>query len=180
MLRIQPMVRYNVPKYPQNEFRQKPPDFILKLIVKGILPVTILPLLQGCDLIEGTGHVDGGLIEPPKLSEAEAKPIIESVFITNGIQLDKDISVAFMRNDTTTVHINLDGYNDSLRVGYEYMNYDEYDSLDTWDIREITEEAINDSGPYVKSIHEWYEENSESLDEYVQTFIDSLRSQGII
>jgi hypothetical protein len=178
MLKMQRVERYTIPKYPCGVYSESP-NFISFDTPRAALTAAIMAfLLEACD---GTG---GGIVGIPvpdlrALTEAEARPMIDQVFAENGIELTHDVDIKVETSPGDTATINVDGYNDSLGVGYEYLYRSDYATF-TAEVRAALDALANDSGPYVRSIDSTRLMESGLAAYAAQEFIDSLRADGVI
>ncbi|MFC2170359.1 hypothetical protein ACFLQJ_00105 [Calditrichota bacterium] len=183
---IKRICKYNIPVYPKGLFHSSPKNSVDKAVKIGATSAAIIALLQGCEELPGSGTTGPPPVIPDMITEADARLVIEEIFSRNDIQFQQDKTIIFSRDNVDSARLNLDGYNDSLRIGYEYISEvdeDSYnDSLSYYDasIRTAIESAINDSGPYIKVTDAISEKNEEYLENLVQTFIDSLKANGVI
>ena len=175
MLRIRRVGSYSIARYPQAEFRPWKRSRAAALAQSGAVSAALLLILESCD--DGVGTVGPPPIEPEFLTENEARAVITSVFSGNGIQLATDVPMSLVDSHGDSVDVVLDGYSDSLRVGYEYITV-EGDSTFTPELIAGIETANAGSGPYVGvALPEQYEV---LLEQFTQAFIDTLKAQGKI
>jgi len=178
VLKIKKIKRYRIAKYPRGTYRRKTDNLAGKLI-KGGLTVSILSSLGAC----------GGILAPDFVTENEARSIIKAVFDDNNVNLEEDISYFLKQGETDSIELNLDGYNDSLKVGYEYIYDEDYFTFDDQTVKTL-DSLINESGPYIESspyikcIDEIDKEENPKYEKYleetIQEFIDYLKTQGVI
>jgi len=122
--------------------------------------------------------------------------VIDSVFAANGIQLKADVpydvlipaGIPFVQVDT--VRVTLDGYNDALKVGYEFIgtpeDFEEFhcvgsrESMFEYNSRVIdgVDSATAHLGPHVKVANRWG--TPAGLARTMQDFIDTLKAHGAI
>ena len=81
--------------------------------------------------------------------------------------------------DSTVLYI--DGYNDSLRVGYEYIADKDRDDF-TYDVVDALADSTEADGPYIKTVNEVIDHSSsqDHLELTVESFIDTLKAHGVI
>jgi hypothetical protein len=178
MLRIRQVKTYRIAKYPQGEYRPKQQHPAVGVATQGILSVLLLALVDSC---EGPGTTGPPPIAPDLLTENEARILVEKVFNNNSIQLTRDYKLEVALGDNDTLSLDLDGYNDSLQVGYEYIG--QGDELTFKNSVVNTLDSLNsESGPYIDPIPPTYtdQEYREYLEKSVQEFIDSLKAEGVI
>jgi hypothetical protein len=178
MLKIKTVNSYVVPKYPKGAYKIYPDSFPLST-TKGVLAAAVMVLmLDACS--DNDTRVTGGIPAPELVTESEARTIIDSVFTLNGINLTHDVDVKFETTPDDTATVNVDGFNDSLQVGYEYMSEPDYTSF-TSQVRTSLDSLVNETGgPYVKSIDATPIELIDILEAMTQEFIDTLKANGAI
>ena len=113
------------------------------------------------------------------MTESEARAIVDQVFASNGISLTHDVDLSIEVHPSDTAVLCVDGFNDSLRVGYEYLEYPDHQTF-TPEVRAALDSLTSDSGPYVKTIEFTPAEQAALLEAVAQEFIDSLRANGAI
>jgi hypothetical protein len=156
----------------------KPPPAVLKLGRNAVVSAVLVMMLEACD---GGGTTGPPPLPPEMVTESEARTVIDQVFTDNGVSLTADVMKQFIMTAADTANVELDGYNDSLEVGYEYIYHDDYAQFNlqlvTW-----LNNAASGSGPYIKAINEVPKEDGYEtvLQGMVQEFVDSLKAQGVI
>ncbi|MDP8206211.1 MAG: hypothetical protein P9L92_06070 [Candidatus Electryonea clarkiae] len=186
MLRIKKVKNYMVPKYPQGVYLKKPPGLAGRLMSATVLTSAGIVALQGCKY-DQTGGVPA---VQKSMTETDARDIVEKVFAENDIQMTQDILLYFSHGNIDSAQLNLDGFNDSLKIGYEYaydgwvINSDEeyYDPEEEIpdSLAFEIEQALGNEGPYIKLVRHVTEDGESHLSSLIQDFIDQLREQGII
>jgi len=140
-------------------------------------------LLEACEENGGSGSTGPPPLVPDYVTEAEARAAIKQVFADNGVSLVEDFKLRFELSPGDSVDLELDGYNDSLRVGYEYLFGDDY-TVFTPGVIGAVDSAASDSGPYIKTVDEIYKDQHPDyeayLDNLMQEFVDSLKANGVI
>jgi hypothetical protein len=178
MPKIRQIKNYSIPKYPRGIYYPKP-DSAAIAYGKGAMATALITLLfEAC----GDGGQTGPPPVPPELvTESEARVVIDQVFADNNIELAHDVPKFFGHPPGDSTELNLDGYNDSLDVGYEYISGQDHDVF-TWGMVQALDSASQDAGPYIKALYEIVQgPNSDSLLESImQEFLDSLKAQGVI
>lgn len=177
MLKVRRLKRYRTAKYPRHEYISKEPGPADELLKLGGTSILLLALMEnsGC-AVTGPPPVD-----PDMITENEARQIITQVFDENGITLDEDYQLVLRSSANDSILFNVDGFNDSLQVGYEYFAVPNDNPFD-----QTAYEALNDSaqasGPYVKTLDEIPRDvpYRDLLERRVEAFIDSLKAHGII
>ncbi len=184
MLRIRQVASYSVPKYPRETFRPWRESAVLTHVRRGAATAALLAILESCDGDKGLwpdGGQTAGVPRPfPFLTEYEAYVIVTNVFADNRITLTPDVTLSVIGSDGDTTDVVLDGYNDSLRVGYEYVYGD--DDLDTFShvlIAQLDADAAG-PGPYIKATYPCEKRRAHDLEQLMQAFIDTLKAHGKI
>jgi hypothetical protein len=173
MLRVRQIRSYAVPRYPEGRFEPWKQSAGVAILKQGASTAALLLLLESCD----DKGVSGVPARPDFLTESEARAAITHVFTSNGIALTADapFEVVTAPGDTTTLP--LDGYNDSLKVGYEYLAGTDAVTFTTAILAKI-DSTTADAGPYVKITEEMVD--ADSLGRIMQNFIDTLKAHGAI
>ncbi len=177
-MKIRSMSKYSVPRYPRGVYYSKPGVLPKELTRAGALSVIAALVLQSCD---GKGTQIAGVPAISPISEQVAQGVINGVFDRNGIDLDHDVLVRFERAAGDTVDLVVDGYNDSLAVGYEYLIGLDYSTFDHQVVAVLEDSALAKE-PHITPIHNvdvngpW----QQTLETATQQFIDSLIARGVI
>ncbi|PWB71850.1 hypothetical protein C3F09_07405, partial [candidate division GN15 bacterium] len=171
MLEIIRLETYDRARYPRFGHYVRPPKSIAR-VVREVAPLAaITALLQSCS----SGGPTSGVPEPPRLiTEAEARAVIDSAFATEDIAMrsDVDTTIHFAPNDSAS--LSLDGYNDSLKVGYEYVGG--ADSLTfTPEVCDKLDDSTYTMEPSVLVMNNEYriDDYHQRLELAVQNFLDS-------
>jgi hypothetical protein len=177
MLQIKRIVRYNLPRYPRGGQYVYPPS------TAGARVRDVAALLALAALIESCGDTStGGVPLPPRsVSEASARQIITQVFTGRTIALDSSQVVTIPLSAADTLVLNVDGFNDSLQVGYEYVLGD--DELQFPPAVCNTLDSLNESAtPHILSIDPEVQRAAAEahLQQVVQQFLDTLAAHGVI
>lgn len=178
MLKIRPLARYRVPKYPQGPYRDHQTHPAVQAVRQGAVSALLLALL---DCSGDSGTTGPPPVVPTLVTEAEAREVIDNVFAANAISLTPDFKLKLKLNAQDSVEVELDGFNDSLAVGYEYI-YEADNNEFTSAVRSYLESSAFEAGPQVKTVEAVERESNyqEYLQQVMQEFIDSLKTQGII
>jgi len=178
MLQIRPIKKYTVAKYPRGAYYAKPDPAIITLSKGAMVAAVMTMLVEACD---GGGTTGPPPLPPTFVTETEARAVIDSVFADNGISLVENFMLRFQMPTGDTVDLELDGYNDSLEVGYEYI-YDSDYSVFTSSVVNALDSAAAQNGPYIETIDQVTQSSDYRtvLENTVQSFIDSLKAQGAI
>lgn len=183
MLRIRPVRRYRAAKYPRHKYAAHVPGPGSDLLKRGGVSLMLLAFLEGLgceDNVVTTGATGPPPIDPDMITETEARQIITQVFTDNGIGLVEDYRLAFQPGEPDSTILFVDGYNDSLRVGYEYVTDPDYSTFGpAWAALADSAEA---DGPYIRTVSEYTDEprSVEVLELEIEAFIDTLKSRGVI
>jgi hypothetical protein len=176
MLRVRRVRRYKVARYPAGSYTPARPH--VEGWKRGGATLLLLALLEACDDVGTTGPPP---VMPDWVTENEARGIVERVFADSGIALQRDVPLVlrFGPDDSTTV--TLDGFNDSLRVGYEYLAGDEYWTFGPL-IRSALVDSTNGDGPYVDVFGPEYKFDAyqQDIERHIEAFLDTLRAHGVI
>lgn len=177
-MKIKRVRRYRHARYPKGQYRARvrPPK-----ATKGASALLLLALTEACeDGPFGTGQTGPPPVMPEMVTEAEARQLIKQVFTANGIQLQDDFPLVF-RWAADSLAFDVDGFNDSLQVGFEYVSEEEWGSFLS-EPRAALADAAAGEGPHISVLgpQEQWEGYDTTLEAEVQAFIDLLRAQGII
>jgi hypothetical protein len=133
--------------------------------------VAVLGALNSCvDLL-------GVPVPPDMITEDSARTIINKVFSESGIDMKADVEHLLIFDENDSLKVNLDGYNDSLKVGYEFMNWAE----DTVIINKEHTKMASADNSNIKLLHKCQIEIAEEeFEQTISDFIDSLKFVGNI
>jgi hypothetical protein len=184
MLRIERVKGYRLPRYPSGQYCEPPGGTRPRKVTGGVASVVMLMLLAAsCDL-DPVGVVGPPPMPPEMVTEKEARAAIGAVFTRNGIGLKTDMPFTFTYGEQKPVSLDLDGFNQDLKVGYEYVTREDRGSFTDNVTRQL--DSVNKTksgGPYVKIINEQVDYGDAALkdiEKAVQAFIDDLRARGVI
>jgi hypothetical protein len=181
VLKIRRMARYSAARYPRGPYKPNQPGTVESLAKRGGATLLLLALYEACG--------DSGVTGPPPVmpdmvTESEARQIITGVFDRNGIDLEEDYRLVFQMGPGDSVVLDVDGFNDSLLVGYEYVVPDDRSTFND-EVRDSLRQAANNTGPYIKTL--------EAMDKYpgddsyirrletqIEAFVDTLKAHGVI
>jgi hypothetical protein len=172
MLKIKRIRSYRIPRYPAGQFEPWKQPAGVAMVKRGVSSAALLLLLDSC--------IGAGLHGKPIIvwiTEADARAAIDSVFARNGIQLAPDVPHDVVLSSKKSAHVVLDGYNDSLSVGYEWVTAADRKSFSDKVWNQLDSDAAN-SGPYVKAVRETT--SPDQLARIMQDFIDTLKAHGTI
>lgn len=175
MLEIRRVDRYTRAKYPRGRFAE--PCILPKSLARrGAASALMLALLEGCT---GTGVTGPPPLPPTMVTENEARQIIEQTFQNDGIALQEDVPFVLHYGKSDSTVLELDGFNDSLQVGYEYIYGSDQDSF-TPRVQSALDSLANENGPYIKPVDAVDDHYRVFIQETIEEFIDTLKANGII
>jgi hypothetical protein len=176
MLQIKQIARYDLPRYPKHGQYVYPPS------TAGARVRDVAALLALAALIESCMWHTAGIPPPVKyFSELEARKAIEGAFSARGIRLQADRTVVLPTADSDSLVLTIDGFNDSLQVGYEYV-VDQDWSVFTSDVCHLLDSVNRTATPHIAAFQA--QSPAEDSDKYLrrvaEAFLDSLKVQGVI
>ena len=181
MLEIRRVKRYGTARYPRGRYSDYTPPLPESLVKRGAISLFALTVLEtlGCD--SGNGVTGPPPLPPDLVTENEARQIIEQVFVDNGVQLERDLPFMLHLAADDSVALDLDGFNPSLGVGYEYVLNQDWEAF-TERVWIALDSLTNENGPYIKPVEEIDKEGdyTSALRATVQEFIDTLKAHGVI
>ena len=177
MLEIQRVRRYTVAKYPRGQFVENRSLMARSLSLRGATSALLLALIEACD---GTGTTGPPPVVPGLVTENEARQIIEQTFSEEGITFANDVLIVLRPGAKDSIELQLDGFNDSLQVGYEYLFGE--DNREFGGALETLDSLMSAGGPYIKPVGTVHEDMDyvRYLRETVQEFIATLKANGVI
>jgi hypothetical protein len=179
MLQIKQVRSYTIARYPRGKYRI-PLESVLSGILKdSAIMVSMALLIESCEGTTTAGVPNNRL---SNVTETDARIIINRLFADNGISTKAEQLVRFRVPGGDSVGVVLDGYNDSLRVGYEYIyNSEDYDEFG-YNTRNAIDSAAHAQGPYVKIMGAVTTDidYEHVIDSVMQQFVDTLRAHGVI
>ncbi len=182
MLKIQKVAKYDVPKYPKGLYYQKPPPFPGELLKRGAATLAMLALLESCSE-KTVGTTGPPPVLPDMVTENEAQQIINQVFTVNGLILENDVPFVLHLGPNDSTELRLDGFNDSLHVGYEYLTDTDNEDFNN-EVLQRLDDLSTSAGPYIKVLqteHKYpHYDYQMIMESYVQEFIDTLKARGVI
>ncbi|MEW5924359.1 MAG: hypothetical protein AB1746_10260 [Candidatus Zixiibacteriota bacterium] len=154
------------------------------IIKYGLGAAIIIAAIEsvGCN---GTGIAGPPPIPPGMVTENEAREIVDSIFNANGINLTDDVILKIETETGDSVELCIDGFNDSLKTGYEYISIEnsinDHQVFTSVVISRLNQLADQD-GPYIKTIWQDYKDHDykKNLENVAAEFIDSLKARGVI
>ena len=184
MLTHKQITKYARARYPRYYYYRRMPAMHENIIKYGLGAAAVIAMLENiaCDSDGPTG----GIPHPPELvTENEARAIIDSVFNANDIALMNDVALKIEAGTGDTVELSVDGFNDSLKTGYEYISiedsvsdYLEYSPVVISRLNQLADQ----NGPYIRTIWQDYKDHDykQYLDSVTTEFIDSLKARGVL
>ncbi|MCX6832424.1 MAG: hypothetical protein NT028_09905 [candidate division Zixibacteria bacterium] len=178
MLEVKQVRKYSIAKYPSGNYQEPPGHLLPEFLKDSALAAAMMLLVESC------GTTTGGIPNAPEMvTETEARSIVNRVLQNNGITWQNDAPLTLSFGSGDTVHLVVDGYNDSLRVGYEYANDNDYATF-TPRVTAALDSLAKAQGPYIEvmgEINRYEHSNYEQLLEMsMQQFLDTLRAHGVI
>jgi hypothetical protein len=180
MLKVKQVRKYSLAKYPPGNYQEPPEHLLPELLKDSAMVASMVLLVESCS---GGGTTGPPPVLPDMVTESEARSIVNRVLQNNGITWQNDAPLILGFGVGDTVHLVVDGYNDSLRVGYEYATDGDHS---TFTPRVITalDSVAKVQGPYIEVIdeinrreHSGYEQ---LLEMSMQQFLDTLKAHGVI
>jgi len=173
MLEIKPQKNYKVAKYLIGKYQVTNRNVSNALIKKGLIPLSFAAIMELCVPIACMGVTDF----PDVVPENEARLVINKIFADNDINLIEDYRYILNYNNNN-LEYDLDGYNDSLNIGYEYLSRDDSSN----DFVEYIDSIGIENEPHLKLIYPEFKDDSyeQRLEAITQQFLDSLKQLGII
>jgi hypothetical protein len=180
MLEIRRVNRYQTARYPIGRYVRNVPPLPESLVKRGAMSLLALAVLETLSCDNGTGTTGPPPTPPDLMTENEARQVIEQVFADSGIQMERDLRLIVHLAGNDSLDLVLDGYNDSLQVGYEYVySPEDRESFDPH-ARQALDSLVAETGPYIEPIDDWPKGYESYLRMEVDAFIDTLKSHGII
>ncbi len=178
MLEIKKVRRYKIACYPAGIYHTNKGNSASIFLKEGLATAAIMTVLESCG---GVGVVGPPPLPPDLITENEARLAINKIFKNNNITLKPDFSLKIEQAPGDSVSINLDGYNDTLRVGYEYISASEGSAFTPAIIQKL-DSLASDSGPYIRALEAVPDDAYDRalLKNAVQEFIDTLMAHGVI
>ena len=146
MLKIKQVGNYKIAKYPKGIYRRRPKPEAVHLLRTGALSASVILTIEACF---GGGTATGGLPTIEPMTEMAARNAIVPIFASNGIVLTEDVTLPVEIAAGDTVALELDGYNDSLQIGYEYVTSGDRASF-THEARAALDSLVGEGDPTSK------------------------------
>jgi hypothetical protein len=176
MLQIRRVDRYDLPRYPRYGQYVLPPNSTGAKVRDAVALVVVAASLESC-----IPPIMGVPIHPYNVSELDARQTIDAAFAERGIKLSTDRSVAVPLSKKDTVKLEIDGYNDSLQIGYEYISYGDRAAF-TSEVCYVLDKLKRTASPHIATLQPVVEgvDAQAHLRQIVAAFLDSLKAQGAI
>jgi hypothetical protein len=176
MLQIKQIARYELPKYPRGGEYIHPPRTSAALLRDAAVLIAVATVLDSC-----VPPLMGKLALPKYVTELDARQAIGEVFATQGVKLKPDRTVAVRFGQSDSLVLSIDGFNDSLQVGYEYVSVDDR-AMFTPGVCARLDSLNRSASPHILTVDaEVQQDGAEAhLRQVVETFLDSLKAQGVI
>jgi hypothetical protein len=111
------------------------------------------------------------------ITENEARQAIEDVFRGEGLGMTREVPITVHTGPGGSVTMHLDGFNDTVKVGYEYLYDADYDTFN-YDVWRAADSLMSENGPYVKFVGgTGY---LDVIEREIEAFIDTLKAHGVI
>jgi len=179
VLEIRRVKRYRRARYPRGRYSDYTQPLPESLVKRGAVSLFALAAIEslGCD----TGTTGPPPVWPGFVTEEGARTVIEQVFAENGVVLERDLPFILHLAAEDSVELTLDGFDPSLRVGYEYILGEDWENF-TNEVSQTLDSLANETGPYIKPVPaiEKFDDSAVYLRAIVQEFIDTLKAHGII
>jgi len=178
MLEIRRVNRYRRAKYPRGRFAQ--PCILPKSLARrGAASALMLALLEACS--DGNGLTGPPPLPPNLVTENEARGIIEQTFGSHGIGFQGDVPFVLHYGPKDSTELEVDGFNDSLQVGYEYI-YGSDELSFTPRAQSALDSLVDENGPYIKPMNAVDDMGNYQriIQETIEEFIDTLKAHGVI
>ncbi|MBK7142756.1 MAG: hypothetical protein IPH75_11825 [bacterium] len=137
-------------------------------------------------LLESCIPIAGKLPAPPMLSEVDARATIVKAFASQNIALTPDQQLAIPLGSDDVAIVTADGYNDQLRIGFEYITSEDRHEF-TEQVRQSIDKSNLEGPQHILTINAQpgclnTQDNSTEvhLRQVVNDFLASLRAQGVI
>jgi hypothetical protein len=180
MLKVKQVRKYSLAKYPSGNYQGPPEHLLPELLRDSAMVAGMMLLVESCS---GGGTTGPPPVLPDMVTETEARTILNRVLQDNGIAWQNDAPLALSLGGSDSAQLVIDSYNDSLRVGYEYVGHDDYDIF-TPQVTTALDSLAKAQGPYIEVIEPVYKyedtDYEQILESTMQQFIDTLKAHGVI
>ncbi|TFH64455.1 MAG: hypothetical protein E4G91_05750 [Candidatus Zixiibacteriota bacterium] len=180
MLKVKQVRKYSLAKYPSGNYQEPPEHLLPELLRDSAMVAGMMLLVESCS---GGGQTGPPPVLPDMVTESEARSIVNRVLQNNGITWQDDAPLALSLGGSDTAHLVIDSYNDSLRVGYEYVSHDDY-NIFTPQVTAALDSLAKGQGPYIEVIEPVYKyedtDYEQFLESTMQQFLDTLKAHGVI
>lgn len=174
MLKIEQVERYTIARYPARRCYRAAPSLCGNFMKGSAASLVMLAILESCD---GNGMTGPPPVPPEMITENEARQVIERVFSDSSITMTNDVPHMVHFSNGDSAGVTLDGFNESLQVGYEYLAGDDFIEY-TVEVRHALDSLMNENGPYIETVFETQWESN--IEDQIEAFIDTLKANGVI
>ena len=175
MLQIKRIACYGLPRYPRGGQYVMPSKSTVAMVRETAALLALAALVESCD------NPSGAPMPPRYVSEASARQAIGQVFAGRNLALDTSQVVRVPLDGVDTLVLNVDGFNDSLQVGYEYILWDDREQF-TPPVCKTLDSLNLVATPHILTVDaEADRVGAEArLQLIVNQFLDSLAAHGVI
>jgi hypothetical protein len=180
MLKVKQIRKYSLAKYPPGNYQEPPEHLLPELLKDSAMVASMVLLVESCS---GGGTTGPPPVLPDMVTETEARIIFNRILQDNDITCQNDAPLTLGFGVEDTVQLVVDGYNDSLKVGYEYISDDDYTTF----VPRVTaalDSVAKAQGPFIKVIEPAYKyedtDYEQLLETSMQQFLDTLKAHGVI
>ena len=174
MLKIEQVQRYTIARYPARGRYRAAPSLCGNLMKGSAASLVMFAILESCD---GTGTTGPPPVPPDMITENEARQVIERIFADSSITMTNDVPYMVHFSNGDSAGVTLDGFNDSLQVGYEYITEDDFIEYTT-EVGRALDSLLNENGPYIETVRVTYSQRN--IEIQIEAFIDTLKANGVI
>ncbi len=177
-MKIKRLRRYTRAKYPRGTYRRSRKSPVGQTAKGGLISLLIVALTEACD---GVGVTGPPPVIPEMVTENEARQVINQVFLENAVALQQDFPLVF-KWAQGSLAFDVDGFNETLGVGFEYVNPDGESPSLSQEFRTALDAAEEDDGPYIEIVESavWEPNYGAAMELQILAFIEKLRGMGII
>jgi hypothetical protein len=177
-MKIKRLRRYNRAKYPRGTYRRRQKNQVSQTAKGGLTSLLIMALTDAC---EGVGVTGPPPVMPEMVTENEARQVIGQVFLDHGVVLQQDFPLVFRWAQDSLAFV-VDGFNEGLAVGFEYVNPEGETPSFSDGFRTALDAAEEDGGPYIEIVDPAFRDPGFEvvLEQQILAFIERLKGLGII
>jgi len=179
-MKIKRIRRYKRARYPRGRYRRKKRSVASSVAQGSLSSLLIMALTEACDW-PGVGVTGPPPVMPEMVTENEARQVINRVFSENGIALQQDFPIIF-KWAQDSLAFDVDGFNETLKVGYEYVNPEGESPVFSKEFKTSLEAAGNADGPFIELVDPVLQDpaSEDALESEILAFINKLKGLGII